>query len=329
MKMRFCISVLLSIICLTSFADETAISAENLKVLKSRPLIVELFELNQAQIDKWTKEKERSNNSAIKSVLNSKIVFYSKMVECYNLNIQKTVAKYFDWHSKIEYMTESEVDELRKKSKNYTVLYPYREPLLESVETGVTKQPNVRRPSLCYSRIEKNQGNPDYVFYQPYEEKALADMYSEHYLSLAFRLMKNHFDYIESMPETKVSFLDFARDQMRKNCSKTPQYKILIMKREIYQGVTPDEIKEAYSSSEIIFCKDAVYYQSILNSADTLAAIMLPYFAGVANSDQYAYVKALVNLNTAEFYYVSNTSIGNFYDCYFRLKNFRDFTKCE
>ena len=140
--------------------------ADDYTEIKSRPLIVELLEVDEKLVANWEKKKNKEKKEDKKAAYQDRIDKYAVFVNDYNELIKEAVENNWKNNPSVVYKTTAEVKELMKsKSEEYTVLWYSETNSKRQDEFGFTYFPDFTVPTLNYSRIEKGRIKTDYCYF--------------------------------------------------------------------------------------------------------------------------------------------------------------------
>lgn len=308
--------------------------AEDYADIKSRPLIVELLEVDEKLMANWEKKKNKEKKPEKKAAYQDRIDKYSVFVSDYNQLIKEAVENHWSNNPSVVYKTTSEVKELMKgKSKEYTVLWYSETNSKRQDEFGFTYFPDFTVPTLNYSRIEKGRVKTDYCYFFNYTyNRNDAIKYSDFVLSL--NLMDQHIAYIiENDKKSKFSFHKYVLEISQKNCPDFTGKNAFIQEEAIHDKTSLSEINATYSG-EIATITDEAISTAIENKEDKIIGFFFPYgivvgSIGPASKARIQYVRSFVNTNTGKIYTNFGGKNGQFFDPYFRTKEFEKYNTCK
>ena len=336
MKLSFFIGLGIILLSNTTIAQQTYAKPEEIKLIKERPLIVELLELDTDQINSWNKkvEKFKGKKPEKATEYSDKISYYTAFVKNYNIYIKNVMENDWSFNNDIIFKTTSEVMELRKNSKEYSIFWYSETSSKKRDDYGFKYFPNLNIPTLNYSRIEKGTNKIDYSFFMPYAENRRMNEIKKSDLQLSILLVKNHLLEIEKTGNKKYTFKKYAKDQAEKNCKDLSKFIVNICELEIHKKSTFSEIKSNYTAGEIAKISDEEISKSINNKDDKTIGFFIPWSiavgkAGPITSARIMYIKAFINVKTGTIYSCRGTKMGEFYDPYFRNNEFKKIGICN
>jgi len=307
--------------------------AEDYSDIKSRPLIVEMLEVDEKLIEKWKKKKSKEKKEDKIAEYQDKIDKYSVFVTDYNSLIKKAIENHWNINPDIIYKTTAEVKELIKNdSEEYTVLWYSETNSKRQDEFGFTYFPNFTVPTLNFSRIEKGRIKTDYCYFINYtHDRNDAINYSDFVLSL--KLMKQHMDYIIKNDKKKFSFHKYVLEVSPQNCPDFSGKTAFIQEEAIHEKTSLSEINANFSG-EISTLTDDEISKAIEGEEDRIIGFFFPFSIvvgsiGPASKARIQYVRSFVNTNTGEIYTNMGGKNGQFFDAYFRKKEFEKYDSCK
>lgn len=289
------------------YETRTIITPTVLKNMNQRPLLVELLEVNEkliAKLSKSKKPKKSEKNAVIKD-------FYVKFINDYNNFIKIAVKKHWKLNTDISFKTTSEIDELNKLDKKYSVLF-YSEHLNGNPLDGhlnYFNHFNEASPGLRYSRIEKRDvvgRHPDYSFFipQPNTRKntiLLSD------LIITIKLMHNHLNAtLKNKSEKNFSFKRFAQKQASENCLNFQNKTNLLVKNTDIKETLFFKHNNKHPKRKLILKNDAEISELIINEKEEFACLLFlygfPTNENTGGQPTPKYFKSFIDLSTGEIY---------------------------
>ena len=304
--------------------------SEEFANIQARPLIVEQLELDTKLIEKWEKKAKKAKKAA---EYNAKISKYKAFVTDYNTLMNKAVEEHWGLNSGVTYKTTSEVKQMMKDdSEEYTVLWYSETDSKRRDEYGATYFPNLTAPTLNYSRIEKGRFKTDYCYFMHFSHKRAEKVeYSDFVLSL--KLMKQHMDYIVANDKKKYAFHEYAEDQAEENCKDLPNEGLFLRDASIHKKSTLEGINSTYGGT-VATLTDEEIQQAIEQNEDRIVGMFFPFSIVVGNSGPLSvgrvqYVRCFVNIKTGKIYTAHGSKMGQFFDAYYREKEFKKYKACD
>ena len=319
---------------LTIQAQISHAKADDYADIKSRPLIVELLEVDEKLLANWEKKKKKEKKEEKKTAYQDRIDKYSIFVNDYNKLIKDAVENHWNINPEVIYKTTSEVKALMKsKSKEYTVLWYSETNSKQQDAFGFTYFPDFTVPTLNYSRIEKGRFKTDYCYFINYTHKRDDVIkYSDFVISLI--LMDQHIAYIiENDKKSKFSFHKYVLEISSQNCSEFSGKTAYIQKEAIHEKTSLSEINAVFSG-EIKTLTDHEISESIDNEEDKIIGFFFPFSIvvgsiGPATKARIQYVRSFVNTKTGEIYTNMGGKNGQYFDPFFREKEFKKYNNCK
>ncbi|MBL4654290.1 MAG: hypothetical protein JKY33_00520 [Bacteroidia bacterium] len=334
MKKTTLIVIAIWLMSSSAMAQVTYAKPEEIKLIKKRPLIVELLELDPKNIEKWEKKKTKSKKPKVVERYSEMIIEYTQFVEDYNNYIKIAVEKHWDLNAKIEYKTFSEVKKLRKSSKTHAVLWFSESSSSYSDEYGFKYFPNLTIPTLNYSRIEKGQVKVDYSFFIPYTGSREKNEIMLGDLLISLKLMKLHLSEIEKLGEKKYNFKKFATAKAKENCSKATGKKLKLPKNLIQKNANIAEFNTAYKSGDVTMCTDEVVMKAIESEDDVIIGFTIPYSIaagsmGPLSMARILFFRSFIHIKSGDIVTAKGVAMGEYNDSFYRKKEFTTYGVCK
>ena len=283
--------------------------------MAKRTLAVELLEEDEKHVEKLTKKKKTDELKA-----------YRKFITDYNTAIKSAVSKHFKLNEKVEYKTESEIEELRdSKSNDYALLY-YNE--LQDRADFDGYRSGLAVPVLVYSRSERAKRMPDTQVYIPFSFTRNGGDISEGDLALALKMMQSHITYMKKEGKVK-HYTDYAKDKVKESCQPLKSKTLLVDKAYLADKTTAADVKDTYAHKVEVTDDNRVMDAAINGAENAAILVVVPYgiakgSLGPISSAALAYFKAVVDANTGE---ILNENIpaptGSFIDDKVRKVDFK------
>lgn len=323
-------------------AQVTKASPEEFKILKSRPLIVELAEQDKEYIESTEKSILKANNPQRKERLQKDLDGHKNFVAIYNATIKEAIENYWGLNKNILYKTVEEVKDLRKaKSTKYTVLFYSMSSTSGSASVGYTFNSGQAIPTLNYSRIEEGTIKVDYSFFIPSTGDRAGDAMVLSDFALSFRIMKNQIEEIEKTGQKNYTTKKFGKDQAEVNCKKLAGKTIYFDETFLKDKVDDSDITNV-SGNNIEFVSHNKIGEAILKNEDKLITVNIPWgiaeggtggslgalSAGITVS-RIQFMKSIINAKTGEILYVYGISMGEMYDWYWRVNQISKLGDCD
>lgn len=329
MRLSFLLIFILSSFHLS--AQYSYAKSEEFEEIQNRPLIVEKLNIDNGLIEKWEKKIKKGKN---KDEYIKLIDSYKTFIEDYNVAIERAIENHWTYNnSEVLFKTVAEVNDLRDSgSKEYTVLF-YDETDSQRLDGNGRKfSPSLTVPTLKYSRIENTRFKADYCYFINFSHKRSTITYSDFILS--FKLMKRHMEYIVANDERKFDFHEYAKAQAKLNCSSLPKDGLLLRDASIHKKSSLEGINQKFTGNEIRTVSDEEIIQYIENDEDKVVGFFFPFSivtakAGPASLGRIQYVRSFVNIKTGEIYTAHGAKTGQFFDPYYREKEFKKYSSCK
>jgi hypothetical protein len=309
-----------------SFSQVVYAAPEDFKEIKKRTLLVQLLEENPTTIASLEKKVSKAKNEKDKAEAQEELDNAKQFITDYNKFIKDAVTKYWDLNAKVEYKTITEIKTLREtKSNKYTVLF-YSESKSGNTDAyGVSYSP-LSIPTLNYSRIEEGTVKIDYSFFMTgvtFKKMNYGDMI------LSLILMKNHIAEIEKSKKKKYTFLEFAKDEGKKNCSDIKDQTITINKDQVHDKTTEDELTKAFTKGKLEFKSATDVITAIESETDAIYGFAIPNTIVGTGISRITFYRCFINVKTGKIYSSKGTSLGEFNDTSFREKEIGTLGVCD
>ncbi len=312
-------------ICSMINAQEINAKAKDFKDIIQRPLIIELLELDQDQVDFYDKRIEKAKNEEIKSKYVEERKMFEDFVEVFNNSIPELIAVDFDLHPSYKTMSRSEVDDLRKDDSNEFTVLSFN-------EYTITGAGGLSIPTLRYGRIESKKA--DYTFFLPYTEYE-AEMNAEKSdFSLALKIMKEHIKSMELSDKNIYTFWEYAKDQVSENCNKTSEYKLNLENASLGKKESDNSMKAVYKG-DLDVLSDEEFSFLLDEGRDELVGISIPNGIKVGSTQNGSAISVktanvnynwyLINVKSGEIYAVSRVIVAP----HFRSKGLLKMLNCK
>ena len=304
--------------------------SEEFADIQARPLIVEQLEVDANLIEKWEKKAKKKKNAA---EYTAKINKYKSFVSDYNNLMKKAIEEHWGLNSGVTYKTTSEVKQMIKDdSEEYTVLWYSETDSKRRDDYGATYFPSLTVPTLNYSRIEKGRSKTDYCYFMHFSHNREEQVkYSDFVLSL--KLMKQHMEYIVAEDKRKYAFHEYAEDQAKENCKDLPKQGLFLTEGSIHKKATLGGINSNFGG-EIAMLTDEEICQAIEQDEDRIVGLFFPFSiavggVGPVSVGRVQYVRCFVNIKTGKIYTAYGSKMGQFFDAYYREKEFSKYGVCK
>lgn len=238
---------------------------EELKEIKERPLAVVIYEEDQDYIMRL--EKKIAKNNKKKEKHQKELSDYKKHISYFNNNIKDVVTEYWKLNSieNIKYLTNKELEGLTKnKTNTYAVLdlTVLTTQTLGNVKiNGFYNLVSTEIYAITYGASEKNRKK---AIYQNHISNTNYNLpgYADKELKKAIEVLKKEREngptylskenmiaslvlsqkYIKKAIELndKITFEDFAEEEMKNNCAKLEGSSILFQKAIVHGKITND-----------------------------------------------------------------------------------------
>lgn len=306
---------------------------EEFKEIVSRPLIVQVLEVDPGRIDYLEKRIAKAKKQALIDKYTSELERYKTFSESYNQNLKTAVEKFWKLNESVSFKTSSEVKKLvAEESTEYTILY-YNE--FNPMGSGLFI------PRLNYTRIEymkegttllKNK-SIDYSFPLPYtnhleyQEMTLGDF------ALALKMIMTQIETIQSGDNNKLTIKSYLSDKAKDNCPRNSFPSLMIDKEMVGKKDSETTLDGAYKGEvKLVSSEEMLNYLS--NEDEQLLGLSLPVGiskktgtgAGVTSMKaEINFIKILVHANTGNIY--ASSKITN--NPYYRAKELAKIVVCK
>ena len=314
-------------------AQYSLAKAKDFADMQGRTLIVEQLELDERLIANWEKKKSKARKEEDANGYQRAIEKYKKFVSDYNEFIKQAVTEHWDINPDVIYKTHSEVNQLMKDdSEEYTVLWYAATDSKRKDEFGATYFPSLTVPTLKYSRIEKGRIKTDYCYFLHFTHDRDDEIkYTD--LVLALRLMKQHMDFQVAEDKSKYTFHEYVLDQAKMNCKDLGGSEVFIQDGSVHKKTSLSEINGNYSGQVNTLTQEEIE-AAILNGEDKLVGFFFPFnivvgSIGPASMGRIQYVRSFVNTKTGTIYTSWGGKSGQFFDPYFRKREFEKYDECR
>ncbi|WP_299675402.1 hypothetical protein [uncultured Tenacibaculum sp.] len=332
---------------------------EELKELKSRALVVAIFEEDKDYTERLAKKISKAKKEKKKEKLQRELSGYVDHINYFNKTIKEVIPEYWKLNSieDVKYLTGKEIEELRKeKNTDYAILDLREDEVVTTDAFGRFFDLNVnavtygfsekkRRKSVYnnyfintnYNLPEKYKGQQEeYVEALKREKEGKEKILSKENIVCTLTLIQNHINKAIELNK-KISFEDFALEQVQNNCSELKGKKVLFQSA-IVHGKILDQLKEFYSLGEIELVSSERIAEALNNNEDVIIGFpiikrlvkMKGSFGPVGSvTVRPMDNKALMNAKTKEFVgLVKHSGLLAFRD--FRKKDFQKLNnQCE
>ena len=156
--------------------------------------------------------------------------------------------------------------------------------------------------------------------------------YSDFALSL--KMMDQHIAYIiKNDKKSKFSFHKYVLEISPQNCPDFSGKTAFIQKEAIHDKASLSDFNTSFSG-EIKTITDKEISAAIDHKEDKVVGFFFPYgivvgSLGPATKARIQYVRSFVNTNTGEIYTNMGGKNGQFFDAYFRNKEFTKYDSCK
>jgi hypothetical protein len=295
-KTKFMKRILFCFLVLTSFASKAQINVsfyadpDELKQLKTRPLLVEVLEEDEDVLKKLDKPKKADE-----------LADYKKFIVDFNKDFKIYAEKYWAFTDKIEFKTTSEIEALQKaKNKSYAVLRLVQ--LNDKGYWGFKTTQNV--PAIAFTRIESNIIKTDSKIYLPSRNLNNENTLSESDYKYALTILQANVDWI--IANNKVlNFDKYAEKMAKENVSKLKGKTLLVEDNMLAKGRTKEAAIKNYGG-DLKFVSESELNDALVNkSKNTAVLYTAPY--GIVKSNApfvsmstIVYFKIIVDCETNE-----------------------------
>ncbi|WGH74830.1 hypothetical protein P8625_12175 [Tenacibaculum tangerinum] len=257
---------------------------EELSQLKEKPLAVVLYEENKDLVKKLGKKIAKNNKKS--EEYKKELKEYRDFISYFNTTIKEVVPDYWTLNDtkNIKYITEGELT--KDKLKNYAILNLTSDVIITDLEF-LTSQKNY---VITYGASEKNRNKAVFQNYLTnvnynipgYADKELKKSIeklkqerqngpkylSKENLIVSLALAQK---YIEKAIElnNKISFEDFAGEEMKNNCSQL-EGKTILFQEAIVHGKIKNELQNLLPTAKIELVSTDRIAQAVDNNEDIL-----------------------------------------------------------
>ncbi|MBV1924524.1 MAG: hypothetical protein KUG68_10910 [Flavobacteriaceae bacterium] len=334
MKSRILLVISFILLSISVQAQYSYAKHDDFAEIKKRTLIVELLELDTKVVEKWEKKKSKAKKKDKIDKLQKKIDDYTVFITDYNTLVKKAVEEHWKENPTIIYKTTSEVTDLIKNdSEEFTVLWFSETDSKRKDGYGATYFPDLTVPTLNYSRIEKGRIKTDYCYFMHYShDRNNRIKFSDFVLS--FKLMNQHIDYIvEHKKKKKYSFQKYILEVSSNNCKDFSGKTAYIQKGANHKNTSVSDMNNSFSGS-ISSLTDEEISIAIETNEDKNVGFFFPFSIAVgsmgpASVGRVQYVRSFVNIKSGKIYTNRGGKMGQFFDAYFRAKEFEKYDSCK
>jgi len=288
--------IVLYLFLLTSVVSKAQINAnfygdpDQLKQLKTRPLLVEVLEEDPDVLKKLSKPKKAEE-----------LEDYKKFIVNFNRDFKVYAQKYWLYTDKMEFKTATEIAALQKaKNKSYAVLRLVQ--LNDKGYWGIKTNQNV--PAIGFTRIESNIVKTDSKIYLPSRHLNNDKSLSEADYKYALSILQANVDWI--IANNKVlNFDKYAEKMAKESVSKLKGKTLLVEDNMLAKGRTKEAAIKNYGGN-LKFVPESELNDALVNKSKNCAVLYTaPY--GIVKSNMMVvqlstivYFKIIVDCETNE-----------------------------
>lgn len=288
--------ILFYFLLLSSLASKAQINVsfyadpDELKQLKTRPLLVEVLEEDEDVLKKLSKPKRAEE-----------LADYKKFVIDFNRDFKIYAQKYWTFTDKMEFKTVTEIKALQKeKNKSYAVLRLVQ--LNDKGYWGAKTNQNV--PALAFTRIESNIIKTDSKIYLPSRNLNNDKSLSEADYKYALTILQANVDWIIANDKV-LNFDKYAEKMAKQNVSRLKGKTLLVEDNMLAKGRTKEAAIKNYGG-DLKFVSESELNDALVNKVKNTAVVYTaPYGivksnAAFVSMSTIVYFKIIVDCETNE-----------------------------
>lgn len=288
--------ILFYFLLLSSFVSKAQVNVtfygepDELKQLKTRPLIVETLEEDPEVLKKLSKPKKAEE-----------LADYKKFIVDFNADFKIYAQKYWAFTDKMEFKTSSEIEALQKnKSKEYAVLRLIQ--LNDKGYWGIKTNQSI--PAVAFTRIESSVGKADSKIYLPSRNLNNDKSLSEADYKYALLILQANVNWIIANDKV-LNFDKYAEKMAKENVSKLKGKTLLVEDNMLAKGRTKEAAIQNYGG-DLKFVSESELSDALINKAKNTAVVYTaPYGIvksnmGIVQGSTIVYFKIIVDCETNE-----------------------------
>jgi hypothetical protein len=276
--------ILFGLLLLTSLVSKAQINVtfygepDELKELKTRPLLVEILEENEDVLEKLSKPKKAEE-----------LKDYKKFIVDFNADFKVYAQKYWTFTDKMEFKTATEIKDLQKaKNKSYAVLRLIQ--LNDKGYWGVRTNQNV--PALAFTRIESSVAKADSKIYLPSRNLNNDKSLSEADYKYALSILQANVDWI--IANNKVlNFDKYAEKMAKENVSKLKGKTLLVEDNMLMKGRSKEQAIKNYGG-DLKFVSENELSDALVSKAKNTAVVYTAPYGIVKSNAPFVSVSTIV-----------------------------------